>query len=364
MKPLLPPQAYYDDLAFRDELSRILRPSWLFVGYTFDLDKATSWFTFELFGVSYFLQRDGDSIRCFLNSCTHRHSRLRVESTGDGPIICPYHGWMFRTDGAVNAIPRKPRFCDVTAADLEELKLGELQVATWGKLIFVQLAAGACSWESFIEPVRRRLEPIIQSIGPHLRRMQRKIKANWKAVIENSVEAYHLEMVHSDTFAKLRLGLTDMEFFAPHCLGSSQVDKEVFGKWQRVNRLLQSRKYKTDCYEHAIVFPNLGVGSLYGSTVAIEQFLPLNSEETLYTADIFGCALDGTDSPNPDLLNAFFKSSCDFAQAIFDEDMRITQIQHAGLRSSLNSGRLSEDERLVYFLQSQWLAYPAMTEVA
>jgi phenylpropionate dioxygenase-like ring-hydroxylating dioxygenase large terminal subunit len=270
---------------------------------------------------------------------------------------------MFQNDGSVNAIPRKPRFCDVSAADLEELRLQSVPLATWGCLIFVQLEPAGIPWEDFIAPIKERLEPIIQSIGPRKQRLQQKVSANWKSLIENSVEAYHLDCVHGDTFAKLGLGTIEMHVPAPHCLGVTRVAEETMKRWQRVDGLLSSRIHKTEAYEHAIVFPNCGIGSLYGATVAIEQYLPLSATETLYTADIFACQLGELSAEQQALADAFFESSCGFAAAIFEEDMRIVQIQQAGLRSSQSRGRLSEDERLIWFLQKQWQCYPALVQI-
>lgn len=354
MKPILASNDYTDPLVYQRELKKLFLPSWLFVGYTFDLRGENAWFAFELFGKFYFVQRDGEDLRCFANSCSHRHSQLRTDACGDGPIICPYHGWMYRNDGSVNAIPRKPRFCDVAAKDMDDLRLHSLNVATWGSLIFVQLDPAGVSWDDFISPVKSRLSPLIDSIGPFRRRIQRKVSANWKAVIENSAEAYHVDCVHPDTFGQLNLGTATFEYFGAHCCLNLPVGEAALKRSERVNRLLQSRHHHTRHYEHAIVFPNLGFSSIFGFNAIFEQFLPLSAEETLYTLDFFGCDAGPLTEETGNLVNAFFENSFAFTEALNAEDTKIVQIQHKGMVSSHRTGKLSEDEEMILFLQKQW----------
>jgi phenylpropionate dioxygenase-like ring-hydroxylating dioxygenase large terminal subunit len=355
MKPILKSKDYTDSEIFSLEQRDLFLPSWLFVGYTTDLQGEAGWFQFHLFGKSYFVQRDGDSIHCFSNTCSHRHAQLRTTDCGNSAITCPYHGWMFNQDGSVKAVPRKPRFCDITESDLDELKLRSYPLVTWGPLIFVQFNPNlGTSWDNFIQPIKEILDPLIHSIGTFRRRIQKKIKANWKVIIENSVESYHLNCVHPNTFSKLDLGDAVMQTHGLHCIAYSPIGHEAIKKWHRVEPLFSSRFFKSKNYDHAIVFPNLGIGSLYGCTIAIEQYLPLSSTETLYTMDLFGCKLDTASGSTAAAVESFFENSFRFAELIYNEDTEITQIQQRGIESASHEGRLSEDETLIFFLQKTW----------
>lgn len=355
MKPLLNSVDYIDPIIFHQEQEDIFLPSWLFVGYTSDLQGEDGWFQFNLFDKSYFIQKDGDAIHCFANTCPHRHAELRTASCGNSPITCPYHGWMFHQNGSIKAIPRKPRFCDVTENDLNDLKLRSYPVAVWGTLIFVQLKANEdSSWDKFIAPIKSTVDPLIASMGTFRRRVQKTIQANWKIIIENSVEGYHLDCVHPTTFAKLNLATPNMETHPPHCISYAPVDSSALKRWHRVEHLFASRMYKSNSYDHAIIFPNLGIGSLYGSTIAIEQYLPLNSTETLYTMDLFGCNVKNSSPHLDSTREAFFENSFAFAKLIFNEDVTIAETQQRGMKSACHHGRLSEDEALIHFLQKMW----------
>jgi phenylpropionate dioxygenase-like ring-hydroxylating dioxygenase large terminal subunit len=355
MKPILSHTDYTDTTIFRKEQEILFHPSWLFVGYTTDLHGAEAWFQFALFGKSYFIQKDGGSLHCFANSCSHRHAQLRTTDCGDSPITCPYHGWMFNHDGSVKAIPRKPAFCDVTESDLKDLKLRSYPLAIWGSLIFVQIDPGSgISWDAFIAPIKDILDPLIHSMGTFRRRVRKTIRANWKVIIENSVESYHLNCVHQNSFCKLNLGDAVMETHGLHCIARSSVGAEAVKKWQKVEPLFTSRLFKSLSYDHAIVFPNLGIGSLYGSTIAVEQYLPLTATETLYTMDLFGCKVNQTSENLAAAVESFFENSFQFAQKIYEEDVDISQIQQKGIESACHQGRLSEDESLILFLQNAW----------
>ena len=355
MKPILRSRDYSEAGIYEQEQQYLFKPSWLFVGYLTELIGDNAWLKFELFGKSYFIQKSESGIHCFANTCPHRYSQLRTESCGDSSIVCPYHGWMFNGNGSLKAIPRKPRFCDVSEEYMGELSLVSFPVETWGILIFVQLdPEGGVPWHDFIHPIRSHLDSLINSIGTFKRRLQKKVKANWKVLIENSVEAYHINCVHPETFAKLELGTPNFKELPPHCIGSTPIGKDVLKRWKRVDHLLSSRNHHSDSYEHAIVFPNLGIGSLYGATIAVEQYLPLSSTETLYTMDLFGCSYSFQSNELEAAIMTLFENSFKAASKIFEEDMRISEIQQAGIMSAQHPGRLSEDELLILFLQKQW----------
>jgi phenylpropionate dioxygenase-like ring-hydroxylating dioxygenase large terminal subunit len=363
MLPSLLPHHYLDEYVFREEVARIFLKSWLFVGYTFDLEAPASWFTFELFGRSYFVQRDGEALHCFVNACSHRHSRLRTETCGAGTIVCPYHGWMYKNDGSVNAIPRKPKFSDVTSEDLEELRLHSLQVTTWGPLIFVKIDPSGPSWEEFMGPAFERMTPLLNSIGTFRRRLQRTVKANWKAVIENSAEAYHIDCVHPTTFGQLDLQSAQFEYFGRHSLLKAMIGAQGLQKNARVNKLLGKRAYQTDYYEHAILFPNFGLSSMMGINFIVEQFLPVSADCTTYTLDFFGCDIPEASESTLSKANALLEYSFSFTKALNEEDTQIVEIQHKGMASAHSAGRLSEEEEMIYFLQQHWTQFNQQTNL-
>lgn len=82
-----------------------LRACWHPVGYAADVGAAPHATT--LLGEPLVLWRDGGgAVRAFRDVCVHRGTALSLGRVEGGEIVCPYHGWRFRGDGACTAIPQ------------------------------------------------------------------------------------------------------------------------------------------------------------------------------------------------------------------------------------------------------------------
>lgn len=57
-----------------------------------------------------------DKISVWSDRCPHRGMRLSLGATRDDILICPYHGWVFGTDGACTHIPAHPQLTPSRAA--------------------------------------------------------------------------------------------------------------------------------------------------------------------------------------------------------------------------------------------------------
>src|SRR5688572_16819228 len=99
MTTLIPPSAYVrpDILAF--ELDHLFSCSWQLGGFGRDLRNDGDYVTASAAGRSVVIQRFGASLRAFTNVCSHRHSLIRTEAKGNGPLRCAYHGWQYDEHG-------------------------------------------------------------------------------------------------------------------------------------------------------------------------------------------------------------------------------------------------------------------------
>lgn len=57
-----------------------------------------------------------DTISVWSDRCPHRGMRLCLGGTRDEVLICPYHGWVFGSDGACTHIPAHPQLTPSRAA--------------------------------------------------------------------------------------------------------------------------------------------------------------------------------------------------------------------------------------------------------
>src|SRR5205823_3833440 len=122
------------------------------------------------------------------------------------------------------------------------------------------------------------------------------IKANWKICVENTLESYHVGFVHKESFHRLGLKDEGFEFFGPHSIWRAGVDDQIASKFKRVEALYESRPLKVPGYHHLLIFPTTTIATTYGSSFAIQQFVPVSAGETKFVSHVFRTKLQDVDS--------------------------------------------------------------------
>jgi len=148
-------------------------------------------YVYDIGPYSIIVVRSGeDSIDAFLNSCTHRGTRiLAAEGSGFSPnFTCPFHGWCWNLDGSIKNIPARWDFPHV---EPEKHGLQRVRCETWGGFVFVNMNPDA-------EPLVEQLDVLPEHFEhfPLDRRritvhVEKRLPANWKAAQEAFMEAYH-----------------------------------------------------------------------------------------------------------------------------------------------------------------------------
>lgn len=170
------------------------------------------------FGVPLFAVRGRDgTARVFRNSCRHRGMAL-VEGPGCAQaLICRYHGWTYRLDGALSHVPHADAFpgLDVSARGLVEVESREVDgLIVIGPLgtphphadtAMAALADGSPWRDKLVHATR------LVAVRPALRAM------NWKVLVEQFLEGYHIRTTHKDTFYPIQYDdLNVVESFGPN----------------------------------------------------------------------------------------------------------------------------------------------------
>ena len=92
----LPPWCYTSDDFFEREVDRIFLHTWNFAGRVDELPNPGDYLVLEMFGESVIIVRShSGQVNAFVNSCTHRGTRILEGKGHCRAMICPYHGWTF-----------------------------------------------------------------------------------------------------------------------------------------------------------------------------------------------------------------------------------------------------------------------------
>ncbi len=200
------------------EVERLFRPLPLIVGHSSEL-RPGEVLAHDDYGVPMLLTRDsGGRFRAFLNVCRHRGMRL-VDNCGQAQsrasVVCPYHGWTYRLDGALRHRLHAEAFDDRAVADTSLVELpGEERhgllwvVPTPGAAIDVAAWLGGLDAEMPFFGVGALL---------HFRTTRAEYPANWKLIVDAFLEAYHIRVLHKDTiYPFFADGMTGVSRFGPH----------------------------------------------------------------------------------------------------------------------------------------------------
>ena len=161
---------------------------------------------FDAAGPSIIVSRGSDGNACaFLNMCTHRGAKL-IEDTepwsgSSSRLRCPFHAWLFDSDGKLRGQPGKEGFegCEIGGRNLirvpcvEYLGLVLVRANPNGEPIDTQQFLGDYAnvlgnlelWKA--EPVKKGVMTA---------------DSNWKFALDTYGESYHFSTLHKSTIAK------------------------------------------------------------------------------------------------------------------------------------------------------------------
>ena len=198
LRHLLRPHHYTTAEQYRAELRHLFLPAWHPLATVGDLKRPGDFLTFDLLETPILLRNFDGELRAFLNVCPHRHSRLTDKPRGNTDRLrCQYHGWEFDQDGRTGRIPDAKAF---RPWDRETSCLRPVRVGTCGDLVFVSLSDNGVSLRDWLDPLWDRWEPGFGGAFRHAATWEADFPCNWKVVLENSLESYHVPQVHPKTF--------------------------------------------------------------------------------------------------------------------------------------------------------------------
>ena len=197
----LPNEAYWSEDWLALEQARIFRRSWVFALADGELDQVGAVKPMDIGATPIFLVRGEDNqVRAFHNVCRHRGTQLVSESCVKKSITCPYHAWNFGLDGCLKS---RPHFHGPNKLERFEpgatgpgLDLYPVRCESWNGCYFVDLSGSAPALRDWLKPMLERTSQYDFSDIRWIGKKSYTIKSNWKLVLENYMEGYHVFAAH------------------------------------------------------------------------------------------------------------------------------------------------------------------------
>ena len=276
----LPPAAYTDEAFWQIECDTVFAEGWVCAGFAHEIAQPGDVMPVTLAGRPLLLVRNGrGEIGAFHNICRHRCLKLVDEPKNVGKLLrCPYHAWAYDLDGALRAAPHfgGPDRQWPEGFDPADSGLLPVRVAVWHDWIFVNLDGKATAFEHYAAPLFRRLEGIdFAKVEPVATLDFGEVAPNWKFIMENFIQPYHVQFVHMTTTDQPLMDHTT--FVDGPCLGSA-VDLEAESGTS--GSLAVSSRYLT-------LFPTFILGRYFPDQIGVYLNLPLGAGRTLQKRAIY-----------------------------------------------------------------------------
>ena len=279
----LPASAYTSSEFFELEADSLFATSWTFVGFTHQLANMGDVRPLTVAGKPVFLVRsESNVVHAFHNVCRHRNLKLIDQPRHcDGLITCPYHRWSYDFRGRLRLAPyfggEKSGLPD--GFELADHGLYPIRCETFHDWVFINMDGKAEEFENYIKPIKRQLTGFKpEEFVPVTTLEFDKISTNWKLLMENFIEPYHVQYVHKTTTSQ---PLEDHYVVADeNCLGSA-VDLTAEQQTSADEGTLGvSSRYLT-------LFPNFVLGLYQPDQLGVHLNCPVSADQTQQSRVIY-----------------------------------------------------------------------------
>ncbi len=205
-------RVYVDPQVFQEEMRRIFKRTWLFVGHASEVPHPGDYKSDALLGQPIVMTRDGNgNIHVLFNRCRHRGAKVCNQPYGNSSSFsCLYHGWTYTNSGDLIAVPSR----ELCPADFDPGSFGLLplpRVSSYRGFVFASFSPTGPSLEEHLGRVTVYLDRLIDRAPDGEVEVARPVMyeyaGNWKFQLENFVDNIHARFTHeSSTHARRLLG--------------------------------------------------------------------------------------------------------------------------------------------------------------
>jgi len=204
-------RVYTDPAIFDLEMSRIWETVWVFIAHESQVARPNDFFTTHIGRQPVVAMRDGaGKLGVFINACRHRGAKLCRVSKGNAKLVaCPYHGWVYGSDGALVSVKEEALGAYPPSFDKKELGLTPVaRVQSYRGFIFASLNPAVEPLETHLGDATVLMDLLIDQSESGWEVLKGSVSytfdGNWKLQAENGVDSYHATTVHANFAATVQ----------------------------------------------------------------------------------------------------------------------------------------------------------------
>lgn len=308
------------------EKETIFNKCWIYVGHESEVSKNGDFVTRKVAGRPIIFNKDSNGkINAFVNTCAHRGALVCREREGNCKTFrCFYHAWTFRNDGQIIGIPGEeayPPDWDKSRMSLHSTP----RLEGYRGFYFLNFDKNAIPLEEYLADAKEYLDLIVdQSETGQMEiikgTQEYDMKANWKLLVENSFDDYHVVPTHTTYLEYLKdsgvaVALPKGLLMPAHGIGKSLgnghavIDNKTYrgrpiARWMPIygedakpvienkrkelmERLGEEKGMRiAETNRNLVIFPNLVIND--GSSITVRTFYPESQNHMKVTAWALG----------------------------------------------------------------------------
>lgn len=327
---------YSDRSVFTHELEMLFAER-LFAGTQADFAQPDDYLSLTIGDKAVSVRRTRDGVRAFNNVCLHRNALIDPPGCGNRPFRCGYHGWSYAADGSLATAPLADAAC------ITRRQLGGFPVSETHGLYFLGLGGTA--------PPTGEVAQVLADTGVVLdapfHHASLEHACNWKLLVENVLEGYHLSFVHANSFRPA--GFTSTGHYtwhgAKYTSWSEMLPSAAADKSAAIRRFAPKAGHY---YRHAYIFPDLFASNTNGLIGFLSHVVPIDTARSRLEWQLF--ELPALKSLTPAPRQHLKDEAVAFTQQALAEDKALVEACQLGLAADGHEIQLQPQEaRIAHF---------------
>ena len=193
----LPGYIYTSPEIFEREKHEIYLKDWLCVARVEELAAPSDYMTLRIVDEPIVIARNrGGNLSAYANVCRHRGVEVASGAGNTKEFSCPYHGWLYDLDGRLIGAPYMKA---AAGFDPAACRLDPVRLDTWAGWIFVTLDPQALPLAHFVAEFESDFGWLGLADCRLTERFEMDFDCNWKLIVENLLDFYHVAALHQDT---------------------------------------------------------------------------------------------------------------------------------------------------------------------
>jgi Rieske 2Fe-2S family protein len=346
----LPGALYAKPDVVAQEKEKIFLETWLCVAREEELANVGDYLTGLICDEPYVLTRnESGTVSAFMNMCLHRGVAIATGKGNTQDFSCPYHAWLYDLEGKLITAPGMGK----TEVDLSDRRLRPLAVSVWRGWVFISFNETPVDFEEFIGPVAQEMWWFKTDECRFAEKMQIEIDCNWKLLVENLVDIYHVPVLHTGTFGRFN-DYKDLDMkLLPR--GGWAYDQKAKSHSKTGKRLFPTLPWleglPEDTSSRAGIFPNISI-SMRSDSLRMWQVWPISPSRT--RLDIY-LMFPHVAFEQPDFETNLVEYKAFVAQLVSEDASMVVSLQNAMKSPFYEPGPMSPLEVAVHHIMKAYL---------